>query len=100
MKKLFTFCVVAFNGILQHQLKIDSVSKGGDMVAGITYNSAYDNKESITDDLAFTVGYAVSDEFTIMVQEMKTLTGAMMLKLLRLILVYVTSTTVSTVRLT
>ena len=62
MKKLFTFCVAATMAItLSAQM---TVSKG-DKFAGVTYNSAYEN-ESITDDLAFTIGYAVSDELTIM----------------------------------
>lgn len=62
MKKLFTFCVAATMAItLSAQMTLSK----GDMVAGVTYNSAYEN-ESITDDLALTVGYAISDELTIM----------------------------------
>tara|TARA_B100000427_G_C15286877_1_gene497921 strand:- start:203 stop:655 length:453 start_codon:yes stop_codon:yes gene_type:complete len=62
MKKLFTFCVAATMAItLSAQMTLSK----GDMVAGLTYNSAYEN-ESITDDLALTIGYAVSDELTIM----------------------------------
>ena len=62
MKKLFTFCVAATMAItLSAQMTLSK----GDMVAGITYNSAYEN-ESITDDLALTFGYAISDELTIM----------------------------------
>jgi len=62
MKKLFTLCVVA---TMAFTLSAQMTLSKGDMVAGITYNSAYDN-ESITDDLALTIGYAVSDEITIM----------------------------------
>ena len=62
MKKLFTLCVVA---TMAFTLSAQMTLSKGDMVAGITYNSAYEN-ESITDDLALTIGYAVSDEFTIM----------------------------------
>ena len=62
MKKLFTFCVAATMAItLSAQMTLSK----GDMVAGVTYNSAYEN-ESITDDLALTFGYAISDELTIM----------------------------------
>ena len=62
MKKLFILCVCAG---LAYTLSAQMTLSKGEMVAGVTYNSAYTN-ETITDDLAFTVGYAVSDEFTIM----------------------------------
>ena len=62
MKKLFILCVCAG---LAFTLSAQMTLSKGKMVAGVTYNSAYDN-ETITDDLAFTVGYAVTDDVTIM----------------------------------
>ena len=63
MKKLFTLCVAATMAItLSAQMTLSK----GDIVAGVTYNTDYAN-ESITDDLSFTVGYAVMDGLAIMV---------------------------------
>ena len=63
MKNLFTFCAAA---LLACTVSAQGTSLDkGSMTAGITFNSAYEN-EAIADDLAFTVGYAVSDAITIM----------------------------------
>jgi hypothetical protein len=63
MKKLFTFCATA---LLAFTVSAQGTSLDkGTFTAGIAFNSAYDN-DAITDDLAFTVGYAVSNEMTIM----------------------------------
>ena len=62
MKKLFILCVCAG---LACTLSAQMTLSKGEMVAGMTYNSAYDN-DNITDDLALTVGYAVTDAVTIM----------------------------------
>ena len=63
MKNLFTFCAAA---LLACTVSAQGTSLDkGSMTAGITFNSAYEN-DAIADDLAFTVGYAVSDEITIM----------------------------------
>ena len=63
MKNLFTFCATA---LLAFTVSAQGTSLDqGSFVGGITFNSSYEN-ESITDDLAFTVGYAISNEITVM----------------------------------
>ena len=62
MKKLFTLCATAF---MVCTLSAQTTIGKGEMVAGLTFNSEYDN-DAITDDLALTVGYGISDEFAIM----------------------------------
>ena len=64
MKKLFTLCVIAMMAFTLSAQDSMTLSKG-DMVAGFTYNSAYEN-ENLTDDLAITIGYGISDNFAIM----------------------------------
>ena len=62
MKKLFTLCATAF---MVCTLSAQTTIGKGEMVAGFTYNSEYEN-DAIMDDLAITVGYGISDEFSIM----------------------------------
>ncbi len=62
MKKLFTLCATAF---MVCTLSAQTTIGKGEMVAGLTFNSEYEN-DAITDDLAITVGYGISDEFAIM----------------------------------
>lgn len=73
MKKLFTFCVTAIMAFTLSAQDSMTLSKG-DMVAGFTYNSAYDN-ESLTDDLAITVGYGISDNLAVMITRDENNTG-------------------------
>ena len=73
MKKLFTFCVTAIMAFTLSAQDSMTLSKG-DMVAGFTYNSAYEN-ESLTDDLAITVGYGISDNLAVMITRDENNTG-------------------------
>ena len=73
MKKLFTFCVTAIMAFTLSAQDSMTLSKG-DMVAGFTYNSAYDN-DNLTDDLAITIGYGISDNLAIMATRDENNTG-------------------------
>lgn len=63
MKNLFTFCAAA---LLACTVSAQGTSLDkGSMIAGITFNSAYEN-DAIADDLAVTLGYAFSDNMAVM----------------------------------
>ena len=76
MNKLITLCVTALMTITLSAQDSMTLSQG-DMVAGFTYNSAYEN-ESLTgseSDLAITIGYGISDNLAIMLTRDENNTG-------------------------